>query len=47
MNPNQPNPGPDEPISPQRPKPAPDAPRTGNPMDDEPEAGADPLHEGP
>ena len=25
----------------------PDAPNTGSPMDDEPEPGTDPLHEGP
>jgi hypothetical protein len=47
MNPNEPNPGTDEPIPAQPPKPAPDAPRTGSPMDDEPEPGTDPFHEGP
>jgi hypothetical protein len=37
----------DTPIPPERPTPAPDAPKTGGPMDDEPEPGTDPLHEGP
>ena len=37
----------DQPIPAERPKPAPDAPKTGSAMDDEPEPGTDPLHEGP
>jgi len=43
-------PKPDTPATEKRPVPqpvTPYAPHTGSPMDDEPEPGTDPLHQGP